>query len=92
MRAVVLDEYGSLDNLAIRDMPDPEPGSDDVVIDVKATAVNYVDLVLIGGTYQFKPDLPFVPGKGPSGIVHAAGVTATITTPRAGRIRRTRRS
>ncbi len=81
MRAVVLDEYGSLDNLAIREMPDPRPGPDDVVIDVRATAVNFVDLVLIGGTYQFKPDLPFVPGKGPSGVIHAVGAKVTHVAP-----------
>jgi len=73
MRAVVLNEYGSLDNLALTEFPDPIPGPDDIIVDVRATAVNYVDLVLIGGTYQFRPDIPFVPGKGPAGIVKQVG-------------------
>ncbi|MGB0630817.1 MAG: NADPH:quinone oxidoreductase family protein [Alphaproteobacteria bacterium] len=73
MRAVVLNEYGSLENLALTDFPDPVPGPDDIIVDVRATAVNYVDLVLIGGTYQFRPDIPFVPGKGPAGIVKSVG-------------------
>ena len=81
MRAVVLDEYGSIDNLSLRDFPDPEPGPDDVLIDVKATAVNFVDLVLIGGTYQFKPDPPFAPGKGPAGVVRAIGAGVSNVAP-----------
>lgn len=81
MRAVVLDEYGSLDNLALRDFPDPVPGPEDIIVDVRATAVNYVDLVMIGGTYQFKPDPPFVPGKGPAGIVKSVGERVTGFAP-----------
>jgi NADPH:quinone reductase len=77
MRAVVLDEYGSIDNLILQDFPDPVPGPEDLIIDVRATAVNYVDLVMISGTYQFKPDPPFVPGKGPAGVVKAVGADVT---------------
>ena len=81
MRAVVLDEYGSLDNLSLRDFDDPVPGPDDIIVDVRATAVNYVDLVMIGGTYQFRPELPFVPGKGPAGIVKSVGENVTGFAP-----------
>ena len=73
MRAVVLDEYGSIDNLALQDFPDPVPGPEDLIVEVRATAVNYVDLVMISGTYQFKSDPPLVPGKGPAGVVKAIG-------------------
>ena len=59
MRAVVLKEYGSLDNLDLMEFPDPIPGPEEIIVDVRATAVNYVDLVLIGGTYQFRPEIPF---------------------------------
>lgn len=81
MRAVVLNEYGSLDNLALTEFPDPAPGPDDIIVDVRATAVNYVDLVLIGGTYQFRPDVPFVPGKGPAGVVKSVGDNVTDFAP-----------
>ena len=81
MRAVVLDEYGSLDNLTLREFPDPVPGPEEIIVDVRATAVNYVDLVMIGGTYQFKPDPPFVPGKGPAGIVKSVGDGVTGFAP-----------
>lgn len=73
MRAVVLDEYGSLDNSALREFPDPVPGPGEILVEVHATAANYVDLVIISGKYQFKPEIPFVPGKAPAGIVRAVG-------------------
>ena len=81
MRAVVLEEYGSIDNLTLQEFPDPVPGPEDIIVDVRATAVNYVDLVMIGGTYQFKPETPFVPGKGPAGVVTAIGDKVTGFAP-----------
>jgi NADPH2:quinone reductase len=81
MRAVVLDQYGSLDNAALREVPDPVPGPGQVLVEVHATCTNYVDLVLMSGKYQFKPDLPFVPGKGPAGIVRAVGEKVTAFRP-----------
>lgn len=81
MRAVVLEEYGSIDNLKIAEFADPVAGPDDVVIEVHATAANFVDLVQIGGTYQFKPQVPFVPGKGPAGIVRTVGANVTHVAP-----------
>ncbi len=81
MRAVVLNEYGSLDNLSLTEFADPVPGPEDIIVDVRATAVNYVDLVIISGKYQFKPDMPFVPGKGPAGIVKSVGSDVTDFAP-----------
>ena len=81
MRAVVLDEYGPLENLKIGTFADPVAGPEDVVIDVRATAANYVDLVMISGKYQFRPETPFVPGKGPAGIVRSVGEKVTDFAP-----------
>ena len=81
MRAVVLNEYGSLDNLSLTEFADPVSGPEDIIVDVRATAVNYVDLVIISGKYQFKPDVPFVPGKGPAGIVKSVGSDVTDFAP-----------
>jgi len=77
MRAVVVDEYGSFEDLPIREAPDPECKPDEILIEVHATAVNYVDLLLIGGRHQARPALPFIPGKGPAGIVREVGAAAT---------------
>ena len=73
MRAVVVEEFGSFENASIRDIPAPVPGSDDVLVEVHAVAANFVDTLLIGGTYQFRPTPPFIPGKLPAGVVKAVG-------------------
>lgn len=76
MRAVVVEEFGSFEGLPIRDVPEPVCRPDELLIEIHATAVNYVDLLLIGGRHQIKPDLPFIPGKGPAGIVREVGAEA----------------
>jgi NADPH:quinone reductase len=73
MRAVVVREFGSLDAATLAEMPDPVPGPDQVLLDIEATAANFVDLLVIGGKYQFLPPRPFVPGKLPAGTVAAIG-------------------
>ncbi len=77
MRAVIVDSFGSIDGMHIGDLPTPDLQPDDVLIRVRATAVNYVDLVVIAGQYQFSPKLPFVPGKGPAGVVTQLGKAVT---------------
>ena len=78
MRAVVVREFGGIENAALGEMPRPEPKAGEVLLEVHATAVNFVDLVMISGQYQFKPALPFVPGKLPVGIVAAVGAVAEV--------------
>ena len=73
MRAVIVSEFGEIEATRLGDMPLPSPGRGEVLLDVKATAVNYVDLLVISGKYQFCPECPFIPGKGPAGIVEAVG-------------------
>ena len=73
MRAVVVDAFGPIENAAILEVPDPVPGPVDLLVEVHATAANYVDILLMGGRHQSKPGLPFIPGKGPAGIVRSAG-------------------
>ncbi|HEY7384043.1 MAG TPA: NADPH:quinone oxidoreductase family protein [Beijerinckiaceae bacterium] len=73
MRAVVVREFGSLEAASLGEMPDPVPGPDQVLINIEATAANFVDLLVIGGKYQFLPPRPFVPGKLPAGTVAAIG-------------------
>lgn len=73
MRAVVVEKFGSFENASVRDVPAPVPGADDVLVEVHAVAANFVDTLLIGGTYQFRPTLPFIPGKLPAGAVNVVG-------------------
>jgi NADPH2:quinone reductase len=81
MRAVVMREFGGIEKAVLGDMPKPEPKAGEVLLQIKATAVNFVDLVMMGGTYQFKPQLPFIPGKLPAGIVAAVGAGVTRFKP-----------
>lgn len=73
MQAVVVREFGPVDGVEVGTMPDPVPGPGEVLVRVEAVAANFVDTLVIGGTYQFLPDRPFVPGKGPAGVVVAPG-------------------
>ncbi len=73
MRAVLVDEFGSFDRAAVRQVPDPVAGPGEVLVEIHAAPVNYVDLVTFRGEYQFTPTLPYTPGKGPAGVVRAVG-------------------
>lgn len=77
MRAILVHELGSIDNGKLVEIPDPAPGPGEVLIEVHAAPVNYVDIVQITGKYQFKPKLPYTPGKGPAGIVRGLGTGVT---------------
>ena len=77
MRAVIVDAVGCPERLRIAEMPEPTPEADQVLVRVHAAPVNFVDLLMVGGTYQFLPRLPFIPGKGPAGIVTALGRNVT---------------
>lgn len=73
MQAVQVREFGSYANAQLVDVPVPAIGKGEVLIEVRAVPVNFVDLIVISGKYQFSPQLPFTPGKGPAGIVRAVG-------------------
>jgi NADPH2:quinone reductase len=77
MRAIVVDEFGPPERLRAAEAPMPAPGPGEVVVETHAAPVNYVDMLVVGGTYQFLPPRPFIPGKGPAGVVTALrpGVT-----------------
>jgi NADPH2:quinone reductase len=77
MRAVVVKEFGPIESASFGTMPDPSPRRGEVLVRVHASTVNYVDQLVITGKYQFLPKPPFVPGKGPSGVVVALGEGAT---------------
>ena len=51
MRAIVVDEFGPPERLRIREVPAPPPGPSEVLVEVYMAPVNYVDLLVVGGTY-----------------------------------------
>lgn len=77
MRAIVVDEWAAPEALRLRAAATPVPGPGEVLVETYAAPVNYVDMLVIGGTYQFLPPRPFIPGKGPAGIIAALGSEVT---------------
>jgi len=73
MRAVLCKEWGPPDALVVEDVPSPKPGKGQVLISVKASGVNFPDVLLIQNKYQFKPELPFSPGSEIAGVVKQVG-------------------
>ncbi len=80
MRAVVVHEHGAYRTPRIETVPDPVPGAGEVVIAAHAIGVNYPDLLVVEGKYQFLPPRPFSPGKEVAGIVEAVGPGITRVT------------
>jgi NADPH:quinone reductase len=60
------------DAIVLREVPEPEPTAQQVLIDVHATPAVFPDLLLSRGQYQLKPELPFVPGSVVSGVIRSA--------------------
>lgn len=82
MKAVVCEAWGAPDTLKVKELQDLQPGPGQVVIDVQAAGVNFPDVLIVQGKYQFKPELPFVPGSEVAGIIRAAA--DDVTTFKAG--------
>jgi NADPH:quinone reductase len=82
MRAIVVSEFGGPEQLRVSEVARPVPGPGEVLVEVFAAPVNYVDLLVVGGAYQFLPARPFIPGKGPAGVVRACG--PGVSVPREG--------
>ena len=82
MRAVVCEKLGPPEDLVLRsDWDLPEVGPGDILIEVKAAALNFPDVLIIQGKYQFKPELPFVPGGECAGVVSAVGSEVKTLAP-----------
>ncbi|HEY8534538.1 MAG TPA: NAD(P)H-quinone oxidoreductase [Micromonospora sp.] len=77
MRAIMIPQPGGPEALVWSEVPDPEPGPDEVVIDVVATAVNRADLLQRQGFYPPPPGAPPYPGLECSGVISAVGRDVT---------------
>lgn len=77
MRAVLCKEIGMPEDLVVEDVPSPRPGKGQVVLSVKAAGVNFPDILIIQGKYQFKPEFPFSPGGEVAGVVKEVGEGVT---------------
>jgi NADPH:quinone reductase-like Zn-dependent oxidoreductase len=79
MKAIVIDGYGGVDQLHLRELPDPRPQADEVLVRVRAAGVNPVDWKIRQGQLHFilRPKFPFVPGADIAGEVVSTGPEAT---------------
>ena len=77
MKALLCTRAGTPEDLTIGDVPDPVAGPGQAVVRIEAAALNFFDLLIIAGQYQYKPAFPFSPGAEFAGHVEsvASGVT-----------------
>lgn len=73
MKVVEVSEYGGSEALEVVDRERPEPGSNEVRIEVEAVGVNFADVVQRSGQYPDSPTPPFVPGLEIAGTIDATG-------------------
>ena len=75
MKAVLIREHGGLDKLNIEEVKKPKPSSSEILVEVKACALNHLDLWTRAGLPNKKFPLPIIPGSDIAGIVREIGDT-----------------
>lgn len=73
MRASVCETLGGPESLVVRELPEPRAKEGEVVVRVKAAALNFLDTLITRGKYQYKPEVPFSPAAEIAGVVEAVG-------------------
>ncbi|MCA1300283.1 NADPH:quinone oxidoreductase family protein [Stappia indica] len=81
MKAVLCERLGAPEDLVVRDLATAAPGPGEVVVRVRAAALNFFDTLLIRGKYQFRPEPPFSPGAEFAGTVSAVGEGVELFEP-----------
>ena len=73
MKALQCVELAGPEKLVFSEVDDPKPGSDQVLLEIKAASVNFPDVLMIQGLYQNQPPMPFIPGAECSGVISEIG-------------------
>jgi NADPH:quinone reductase len=81
MRAVQCVEHGGPEKLVISELPDPEAGPGEIVVDVHLAAINFPDVLILDNQYQIKVPVPFIPGSELAGVVTKVGDGVTQHQP-----------
>ncbi|MBR0987969.1 NADPH:quinone oxidoreductase family protein [Bradyrhizobium liaoningense] len=81
MKAVLCHSFTGPDDLRLGEIDAPKPAGDEILIDVHAASVSFMDQLLVSGLYQMRPQTPFVPGTESSGTVVAVGGKVTKFAP-----------
>ena len=77
MKALQCTELGGPEKLSVNEIDDPVIVAEHVIIDVKSASVNFPDVLMIQGLYQFQPPLPFTPGGESAGVISEVGEGVT---------------
>ncbi len=77
MRAVVCNAFDGIKALSFVETAEPQMRADEVLIDVHAASVSYMDYLMVSGGYQMRPALPYIPGTDAAGVVVACGDEVT---------------
>ena len=77
MKALLCEKLGHPSDLVIKEVDTPEPQPQEVLIQMKACALNFPDLLKVQGMYQDRPDLPFTVGSDIAGVITAVGSEVT---------------
>jgi NADPH:quinone reductase len=78
MKALVVEELApDYAGCVLKEIPTPDPGPGEVLVETRAAAVNFPDLLQTRGEYQHKPPLPFIPGLEMAGVVAKVGEGVT---------------
>jgi NADPH2:quinone reductase len=78
VRAVVLEGVGGPERLVLQDVPEPAPADGQVVVDVRAAGINFLEVLVRRGLYPQAPDLPWVPGVEVAGEVDGRRVVGLV--------------
>lgn len=81
MHAWLCENPVGVESLTWKELPTPQPGEGEVLIRIQAASLNFPDLLIVQNKYQYKPELPFVPGSEYAGIVEAVGPGVTELKP-----------
>ena len=81
MRAVLCNAFTGPEDLRIGEVEEPKPAGDEILIDVHAASVSFMDNLIVSGLYQMRPPTPFVPGTEAAGVVIAVGEKVTRFRP-----------
>jgi NADPH:quinone reductase len=81
MRAVLCNTFTGPQDSCVGDIKEPKPAADEILIDVHAASVSFMDYLLVSGRYQMRPPTPFVPGTEGAGVVVAVGANVTRFSP-----------